>query len=139
VFVMACLIPLGWAMDSSGAAAWIAGHTIEQLPEGLPVVLLEAALAILTTLFSLVIGHVGATIVMVPMGINLALAAGGNPTAFALLVAMSASNNFMTASNPVMSMITGPAGYQPRDLWRLGAPLSLLYTVVVIIAVNIMF
>jgi hypothetical protein len=110
VFVMACLIPLGWAMDSSGAAAWIAGHTIEQLPEGLPVVLLEAALAILTTLFSLVIGHVGATIVMVPMGINLALAAGGNPTAFALLVAMSASNNFMTASNPVMSMITGPAG-----------------------------
>jgi di/tricarboxylate transporter len=109
------------------------------LPEGLPVVLLEAALAILTTLFSLVIGHVGATIVMVPMGINLALAAGGNPTAFALLVAMSASNNFMTASNPVMSMITGPAGYQPRDLWRLGAPLSLLYTVVVIIAVNIMY
>src|SRR5207342_2383060 len=124
---------------SSGAAAWIAGHTIERLPEGLPVVLLEAALAILTTLFSLVIGHVGATIVMVPMGINLALAAGGNPTAFALLVAMSASNNFMTASNPVMSMITGPAGYQPRDLWRLGAPLSLLYTVVVIIAVNIMY
>jgi di/tricarboxylate transporter len=45
----------------------------------------------------------------------------------------------MTASNPVMSMITGPAGYQPRDLWRLGAPLSLLYLIVVVIAVNIMF
>ncbi len=27
VFLMACLIPLGWAMDSSGAAAWVAGHT----------------------------------------------------------------------------------------------------------------
>jgi len=139
VFVMACLIPLGWAMDSSGAAAWIAGHTIEQLPEGLPIVLLEIALGLLTTLFSLVIGHVGATIVMVPMGINLALAAGGNPTAFALMVAMSASNNFMTASNPVMSMITGPAGYQPRDLWRLGAPLSLVYLIVVVAAVNVMF
>src|SRR4249919_2548272 len=139
VFVMACLIPLGWAMDSSGAAAWIAGHTIEQLPEGVPLVLLEIALGLLTTFFSLVIGHVGATIVMVPMAINLALAAGGNPTAFALIVSMSAANNFMTASNPVMSMITGPAGYQPRDLWRLGAPLSLLYTVVVIIAVNIMY
>ena len=37
VFLMACLIPLGWAMDSSGAAAWIAGHTIERLPGGTPV------------------------------------------------------------------------------------------------------
>ena len=112
VFLMACLIPLGWAMDRSGAAAWIAGHTLEQLPRG------HAGLAaansrsrMLTTLFSLVISHVGATIVMVPMAINLALAAGGNPTAFALIVALSASNNFMTASNPVMSMITGPANY----------------------------
>jgi len=52
---------------------------------------------------------------------------------------MSASNNFMTASNPVMSMITGPGGYQPRDLWRLGGPLSLLYLVVVVIAINLMF
>jgi len=139
VFVMACLIPLGWAMDSSGAAAWIAGHTIEQLPEGLPLALVEITLCLLTTLFSLVIGHVGATIVMVPLGINLALAAGGSPTAFALMVALSASNNFMTASNPVMSMITGPGGYQPRDLWRIGAPLGLVYLIVVVAAVNLMF
>src|SRR3546814_666439 len=32
VFLMACLIPLGWAMDSSGAAAWVAGHSLERLP-----------------------------------------------------------------------------------------------------------
>src|SRR5690606_37612519 len=36
VFLMACLIPLGWAMDSSGAAAWVAGHTIEQMPGATP-------------------------------------------------------------------------------------------------------
>jgi di/tricarboxylate transporter len=38
-----------------------------------------------------------------------------------------------------MSMITGPAGYQPRDLWRLGAPLSVLYMVVIVALVNLMF
>jgi di/tricarboxylate transporter len=32
VFLMAGLIPLGWAMDSSGAAAWVAGHTVESCP-----------------------------------------------------------------------------------------------------------
>lgn len=139
VFLMAGLIPLGWAMDSSGAAAWVAGHTVERLPEGMPVWLIEIAVALLTTLFSLVISHVGATIVMVPMAINLALAAGGNPTAFALIVALSASNNLMTASNPVISMVTGPANYTSRQMWRVGGPLSLIYTVVVVLAVNALF
>ncbi len=139
VFLMAGLIPLGWAMDSSGAAAWVAGHTVERLPEGIPVWMLEIAIALLTTAFSLVISHVGATIVMVPLAINLALAAGGNPTAFALIVALSASNNLMTASNPVISMITGPANYTSRQLWRVGGPLSLVYTGVVVLAINLMF
>ena len=93
----------------------------------------------LTTAFSLVIGHVGATIVLVPLAINLALAAGGNPTAFALIVALSASNNFMTASNPVISMITGPAGYSSRELWRIGGPLSLVYTLLAVAMVNVLF
>lgn len=139
VFLMACLIPLGWAMDSSGAAAWVAGHTIERLPAGMPVWVIELVLALLTTSFSLVISHVGATIVMVPLAINLALAVSGNPTAFALIVALSASNNFMTASNPSVSMITGPANYTAAELWRVGAPLSLAYTAIVVIAVNLMF
>lgn len=139
VFLMACLIPLGWAMDSSGAAAWIAGHSIEQMPKGTPVWLLELALGLLTTAFSLVISHVGATIVVVPLAVNLALAAGGNPTAFALIVALSASNNFMTASNPVISMITGPAGYTGKELWKIGGPLSLIYTMVIVLMVNLMY
>ncbi len=139
VFLMACLIPLGWAMDSSGAAAWIAGNTIERLPEGVPAWLLALAVGLLTTAFSLVISHVGAAIVMVPLAINLALAAGGNPTAFALIVALSASNNFMTQSNPVVSMISGPANYSARELWRVGAPLCLAYTVIVVVVVNLLF
>ena len=139
VFLMACLIPLGWAMDSSGAAAWVAGHTLDRLPEGTPVWLLEIAVGLFTTAFSLVISHVGATIVMVPVAINLALVAGGEPTAFALIVALSASNNFMTASNPVVSMITGPAGYTARELLRIGGPLSLVYTGVVVLMVNLLF
>ncbi len=139
VFLMACLIPLGWAMDSSGTAAWVAGHTIERLPGGLPPWCFELLLALLTTLFSLVISHVGATIVMVPLAINMALAVGGNPTAFALIVALSASNNFMTASNPSISMITGPAGYTAREMWRVGGPLSLVYTAIVVLMVNLLF
>ena len=56
-----------------------------------------------------------------------------------MLAALSASNNFLSQSNPVLSMIAGPAGYRPRDLWRTGAPLTLCYLVITVIGVNIMF
>lgn len=139
VFLMACLIPLGWAMDSSGAAAWIAGHSIDRIPQGTPLWLIEIALAILTVAFSLVVSHVGATIMMVPLAINLALAANGNPMAFALIVALSASNNFMTSTNPVISMVMGPGNYNARYLWRTGLPLSLIYTLVIVLMVNLIW
>ena len=138
VFLMACLIPLGWAMDSTGAAAWIAAG--RAAPSGhCRSGCCEAAVAILTPLFSPMIGNVGATIVMVPMAINLALAVGGNPTAFALIVALSGSNNVMTVSNPVISMITGPGGYNAKNLWRIGSPLVLVYLTVMLVAVNLLF
>ena len=46
----------------------------------MPVWVLQAAIGLLTIAFALVIGNVGATVVMVPMAINVALAASGNPT-----------------------------------------------------------
>jgi di/tricarboxylate transporter len=139
VFLMACLIPLGWAMDSTGTAGWIAVQVLERLGTDVPIWVLEAAIGLLTTLFALVITHVGATVVMVPMAINFALAVGGNPVVFALIVALSASNNFLSASNPVLAMIAGPAGYRGIDLLRVGGPLALLYTLIVVLAVNLLF
>ncbi len=139
VFLMACLIPLGWAMDSSGAAAWLAGHTLEQLPDGIPLWLLQVLIGLFTAVFSLAISHVGATVIMVPIAVNVALAAGGDPTAFALIVALSASNNLMTSSNPVMSMVVGPANYSSRDLWRVGGPLSLIYLLVIVVVINLLY
>ncbi|HNV83681.1 MAG TPA: SLC13 family permease [Arenimonas sp.] len=139
VFLMACLIPLGWAMNTTGAANWLAQHTLDIFGDQTPIFVFQIAICLLTTLFGLIIGNVGATIIMVPIGINVALAAGGNPTSFALLVALSASNNFMSQSNPVLAMISGPAGYQSREFWRTGAPLTLLYLIITLVTVNLVF
>ena len=139
VFLMAALIPLGWAVDSTGAAAWVATTALEHLPTGMPAWGLEAAVAVLTGIFAIMIGNVGSTIVMVPLAINLALAAGGNPTAFALVVALAGSSNIVTVSNPVISMITGPGSYNSKHLWRIGTPLVLVYLLVMVAAVNLLF
>lgn len=139
VFLMAGLIPLGWAMDSTGTAAWLAQKVLSQLGPGLPVWLLEAVIALLTTGFALVISHVGATVVMVPLAINFALALGADPLAFALIAALSASNNFLSPSNPALSMVMGPAGLQTRDLYRVGLPLTFLYLAVVLVVVKLIW
>jgi di/tricarboxylate transporter len=138
VFLMACLIPLGWAMDATGAAHWLAHHSLARLGPDLPVWGLEFAVAVLAAAFALVIGNIGATVIMVPMAIHLAFGVGGSPVAFALIAALAASNNLLSASNPVLAMVAGPAGYGARDFWRTGWPLTLAYLVVTVAVVNLM-
>jgi di/tricarboxylate transporter len=102
-------------------------------------IVLQIAVALLTSFFTQVMSNVGATVVMVPLAVNVALAATANPTQFALIVALSASNNFVSLSNPVMAIIAGPGGYRGADLWRAGGPLSLAYIALVILMVNLIF
>jgi di/tricarboxylate transporter len=138
VFVMACLIPLGWAVETSGTAAWIAQAVVQRL-DGLPEWAMQGVIGVLATLFGLVISNVGATVIMVPMAINIAISAGLEPVPFAVVVALCASNNLISVSNPVLSMVAGPAGYRGWDLLRIGLPLSVLYIAVSIGMVNLMF
>lgn len=136
VFLMAGLIPLGWAVDSSGLATWLAQLALERIGDA-PAFVLQIALGLITIVLALVVSHVGATAIMVPVAINVAISAGAAPLPFALIVALSASANFISVSNPVLAMISGPGGYRSRDLLRIGLPLTLLYLLVVTGVVNL--
>ena len=139
IFVTACLIPLGWSMDATGTAAWIAQEVLVHLGSTAPWVL-QLCLAVLTLLFSQMMSNVGATVMMVPIAISVAVATGGNPAAYALIVAVSSSNTFLlSAGHPALMMVTGPGGYKGKDFLRVGAPLTLLVLVVTLVVVNLMF
>ncbi|MBS0570991.1 MAG: SLC13 family permease [Proteobacteria bacterium] len=139
VFVMACLIPLGAAMDSTGAAAWLAQELVAYTGH-LPQWILQLCVAILALLFSQVISHVGTAVMMVPMAINLALASGGNPSVYALIVAMSVSNTFLIpGASPTILVVAGPGGYRQKDFLRVGLPLTALMLVVMLVAVNLVY
>ncbi|WP_447737926.1 SLC13 family permease [Rhodanobacter soli] len=139
IFVTACLIPLGWSMDATGTAAWIAQVVLDHLGSASPW-LLQLCLAVLTLLFSQVMSNVGATVMMVPIAISVAVATGGNPSAYALIVAVSSSNTFLLSSgHPALMMVTGPGGYKSKDFLRVGLPLTFLVLVVTLLAINLMF
>jgi di/tricarboxylate transporter len=101
---------------------------------------LQAVVAILSLLFAQVVSNVGATVMMVPMAINVALVSGGNPAIYALIVAMSTSNVFLIPSaNPVIMIVSGPGGYRARDFLRVGIPLTLLMLAIMLVSVNLVF
>ncbi|WP_200945408.1 SLC13 family permease [Rhodanobacter sp. Root627] len=139
IFVTACLIPLGWSMDSTGTAAWLAQQVLHYLGGASPYVL-QIVLGVLTLLFSQVMSNVGATVMMVPIAISVAVATGGNPSAYALIVAVSSSNTFLLSSgHPALMMVTGPGGYRSKDFLRVGLPLTALVLTVTIVAINLVF
>ncbi|HET7664444.1 MAG TPA: SLC13 family permease, partial [Rhodanobacteraceae bacterium] len=139
IFVTACLLPLGWSMDSTGCAAWLAQELLVY-SHGSPQWLLQMVMAVLTLLFSQVMSNVGATVMMVPIAISVAIATGGNPAAYALIVAVSSSNTFIISSgHPALMMVAGPGGYRSTDFLRVGLPLTLLVLAVTLVVINAMY
>ena len=87
VFLLAGLIPLGTAMDKSGAAAYVA-NGLTSLLAGSPTVVLMLAVGLLATLFSLFMSNVAATVLLVPLVMIVGAEAGVDGRALALLVAL---------------------------------------------------
>jgi di/tricarboxylate transporter len=138
VFLLASLIPLGQAMERTGTAAWIA-QEIMQILGDVPELAIEAALAVLATVFTLVMSNVGATTILVPIAVSIALATGANPTMYALIIALSTSNAFILPTHQVNALIMGPGGYRVADFIRAGGLMSVIFIVVMLTMVNVIY
>jgi di/tricarboxylate transporter len=138
VFLLACLIPLGMAVENTGTAAWIAQQTLVLLGD-VPIWVLQAALAVLATFFTLVMSNVGATVLLVPLAVNLAIPAGADPAVFALTVAIATSNSFLIPTHQVNALLMGPGGYRVPDFMRAGGIMTILFLVVMLIMMNLVF
>ena len=136
VFLLASLIPLGQAVQSSGTAAWIAQQVLILL-DGWPLWSLQAGLAIIATVFTLIMSNVGATVLLVPLAVSIAVAAGGDPAIFALTVAISTSNSFLIPTHQVNALIMGPAGYKVTDFIKSGGIMTILFLVVSLSVLNV--
>lgn len=138
VFLLASLIPLGLAVETSGAAKWIAEQVLAVLGD-VPIWVLQGAIAILATFFTLVMSNVGATVLLVPLAVNIAIGAGADPAIFALTVAIATSNSFLIPTHQVNALIMGPGGYRVPDYMRAGGIMTVLFLVVMMIMMNIVF
>ncbi|HHH46658.1 MAG TPA: SLC13 family permease [Thiotrichales bacterium] len=138
VFLLASLIPLGLAVETSGTAAWIAEQVLSVLGDT-PAWVIQAAIAVLATFFTLVMSNVGATVLLVPLAVNIALGAGADPAVFALTVAIATSNSFLIPTHQVNALIMGPGGYRVPDYMRAGGIMTVLFIVVMMLMMNLVF
>jgi di/tricarboxylate transporter len=138
VFLLAALIPLGQAMERTGTAAWIAQEALAVLGN-MPDLAIQIMLAVLATVFTLVMSNVGATTILVPIAISIAIATGANPVMYALIIALSTSNAFILPTHQVNALIIGPGGYSVADFIRAGTGMSVVFLVVMLTMVNLVF
>ena len=138
VFLLAGLLPLCIAVQSSGTADYVVQHLLARIGDVSPWIL-QALIALLAAGFSLVMSNVGATVLLVPFAINLALATGADPAMFALTVAISTSNSFLIPTHQVNALIMGPGDYRVADFLRAGSIMTVLFLVVSLVMLNLVF
>lgn len=131
VIVVGGLLPLGVALQTTGAAAWLAGAVV-RLAGDAPAAVLAAVL-----LAAIAVGHfvpgVPGTIMMAPIALGAATSVGASPVPFLIAVASATSATLITPfSHPASIMVMGPGGYRFGDYSRVGAPMTLLLGLVLL-------
>jgi di/tricarboxylate transporter len=135
VVVTGGLLPLGYALHTTGAAAGLAG-LVAAAGASSPTLALAAVLLV-TLIVGQAVPSVPATILMAPIALGVAQTLGVHPLPFMITVASATSITFAPISHPVNLMIMGPGGYQTRDYVRVGAPLAALLSATLLLVVTI--
>ena len=131
VFLLGGLIPLGLAFQKTGAAAWIA-TTIMGAIGTVPNIVFLLVVGLLTSFFTLVVSNVGATVLLVPLCMSMAVQAGSDPRITAMVVALAASNTFVLPTHQVNALIMRPGGYKTLDYAKAGFGMTILFLAVLI-------
>jgi di/tricarboxylate transporter len=134
IFLLAGLIPLGIAMERTGAARLLADLLLGSVAGSggsRGAILVLAAFYLGTALLTNLISNNASVVLMIPVAIDAAERLGAAPFPFVVAVTFAASTAFLTpVGYQTNLMVYGPGGYRFTDYARVGGPLQLLLAVV---------
>lgn len=137
VFLIAGMLPLGIAMETSGAASYLAGGVVNFVGVYGPLAVVTG-IFLLTILASQFMPNAVVTVLMVPIAINTSLNMDISPPAIVMAVAIAASAAFLSpVGHPANVLIMGPGGYRFKDYLKLGIPLSVVVLIVTLLVLPI--
>lgn len=139
VILVAGMLPMGLALTKTGLAGVVAENIMRlTLPYG--ALVLFAALFLLSTLLVQVISGPAVAAIVVPLAIESARQAGIDPWSLTLGVALGTSMAFLTPlGHPVNVLVMGPGGYRFGDYFKVGLPLTILVTIVILVLLPLIY
>lgn len=137
VFLIAGMLPLGTALDKSGAARLLAESVVGALGPFGPYGVLFGLLVI-TFIATSIIPTAALVVLMVPIALETSAGLGISPHALMMGIAMAASSSFTSPiSHPANVLVMGPGGYRFADYMKVGIPLTLVVLVVLMVVLPI--
>ena len=138
VFLLAGLIPLGLAMDQTGGARFLA-EKITGIAAGAGPMATLLVIAGLSTVFSLFMSNIAATVLLVPFSVVVARESGLDPRALAMLVAVCVANSFVLPTHQVNALLLSPGGYRNADFLKAGGFMTVIFIVVAVTATRFFY
>jgi di/tricarboxylate transporter len=126
IFLIAGMLPLGIALQETGAAMYLGQALLQALGTSGVLVALSGVYLMAVLFTQLVSGQISAVIVT-PIALQAAAYFGVHPYSFTMAVALACSTAFLTpVAHPINLLIMGPGGYSARDFLKVGLPLTAL-------------
>ena len=139
VIIIACMLPMGVALQKTGAAKLIANSMVSLLGALNPRFFL-AGVFVITTALSQIMSNSATAILMAPIIINASLQLGYDPAPFMMILAVSASTAFLTPFGTTTNMMVMNAGnYSFKDYLKVGSGLLFVFFVISIILIPILW
>ncbi|MCH8531131.1 MAG: SLC13 family permease [Saccharospirillum sp.] len=137
--LIAGMLPLALAMESSGALALVVDNIVGRYADVGPLVLC-AGLFLLTSILSQFISNTATTVLVAPIALSSAHLLGLNPEPFMMTVAIAASTAFATPiASPVNTLVVTPGNYRFSDFAKVGVPLQLLALIITLVLTPVIF
>ena len=128
IVLLAAMIPVGQALESTGGAALIAGQILD-VAAGQAAWVALTIILVGSMLLSNVVNNAAAAGLVAPIALGISAQLGLSPDAALMAVAVGTSCAFLTPiGHQSNALVMEPGGYRFGDYWRLGLPLSAVVT-----------
>jgi len=132
IVMLAAMIPIGMAMQSTGLSGLLAS-SISNLAPNLGQAWILIIILVITMAVSDIINNAATAVIMAPISYEIALNFGYDVNAFLMVVAIGASCAFLTPiGHQCNTVVMGPGNYKFTDYWRMGLPLEILIVAIAI-------
>lgn len=139
VILIACMIPLGTALEKVGIAQSVAQWVTTTLGGVSPLAVM-GGLFLLTALFTQVLSNTVTAVLLSPIAIASATQLGVDPHAFLMTVGIAASMAFASpVATPVNMLVMSAGNYRFIDYTKVGIFLILMSFIVTLVVVPIFF